>query len=167
MTKSKPNDAASFSQLVYLDRDLRDARLHEMTAAEHLMLIHLAWRINKNYTCWPSIQQLVRDTGLNEYTLKRAGTALVNAKLVKRRIRKNRSNLWWINHKLLGERAEANREADRRAKEAIELEEAAAEQAWDSAEPDAEPEQQDHPVLGYKPGVGPEEEQDEFPAPAK
>jgi DNA-binding MarR family transcriptional regulator len=97
--------------------DARDSHL-AAKGGEATLLLMLALRTDpkKKYSCFPGYGQLKEDSGLNIKTLKAAAAALEKKNLVKRVVRPNHSNLWYINVKLLHETAEKNRAADKRAK---------------------------------------------------
>lgn len=101
------------THLTFLDllKDSRDS--HLVTKAEAMLLLMLILRCDpeKSYSCYPGYELLTEDTGLNMKTLKAAAAGLESKTLVKRRVRPNHSNTWFINAKLLHETAEVNRAA--------------------------------------------------------
>ena len=78
-------------------RAIRDARTTR--GSERELLYALVLRINpsKGMHCWPSYSLLGRDTQLDVTTLKRAAKSLEQKGFIKRRIRKNRSNIFFVN----------------------------------------------------------------------
>jgi hypothetical protein len=101
------------THLTFLDllKDARDS--HLVAKAQFMLLLMLIVRCDpeKDYSCYPGYELLAEDTGLNMKTLKAAAVGLEGKKLVKRRVRPNHSNVWYINAKLLHETAEAKRAA--------------------------------------------------------
>lgn len=107
------SETLSMFKLLRLVRDARSTK-----NSDRLLLNALAMRSDpkRNYACWPSYRQLGLDTMLDEVTLKRAAKRLEDAGLLRRRVRKNRSNLFFVNVTKLIEQAEAMREANRKSK---------------------------------------------------
>lgn len=60
--------------------------------------------------CWPSYRLLAEDTQLDEGTLKRAAKALQEAGLIRRVIRRQRSNQFYVRFDVLIRQAEFKRE---------------------------------------------------------
>jgi DNA-binding MarR family transcriptional regulator len=79
---------------------------------ELLYALILRCRKEAKYAAFPGYKLLAEDTGLHPITLKRAAAALIKAGIIKRHVRPNRSNMWFINVSLLQEQAAA-REAER------------------------------------------------------
>ncbi|MDR3725963.1 MAG: hypothetical protein P4K86_02865 [Terracidiphilus sp.] len=86
-------------------RLVRDARSTTNAPRELLYALALRCQPAKNFISWPSYCQLAKDTQLNEITLKRAAKTLEDAKLIRRVVRANRSNCFFINVALLQEQA--------------------------------------------------------------
>jgi DNA-binding MarR family transcriptional regulator len=97
-------------------RYIRDARSTQK--AERALLLALGMRCQpaKKFIAWPSYRQLALDTCLDEVTLKRAAKKLEDANLIKRTIRPNRSNCFYINVPLLQQQAAAVKAAEDAAK---------------------------------------------------
>lgn len=93
-------------------RLIRDAR--STKHADRALLNALALRCNphKRFVCWPSYRQLALDTLLDGVTLQRAARRLEDAGLIKRTVRANRSNLFFLNIPKLVEQAEAEKKAE-------------------------------------------------------
>lgn len=101
--------------------DARDA--HITTKAEQSLLYHLIMRCDprKNYSCYPRYAQLCLDTGLEQKTLQRAAAWLEKEGYMRRVIRPEQSNLWFVDavriHTLAVEkRVEEKREKEEREK---------------------------------------------------
>ena len=92
----------SVFQVMRLVRDARSTK-----GAQRQLLMALALRCNpkKKFICWPSYRVLAEDTLLDPMTLKRAAKKLEDGKLIKRSVRSNHSNVWWVNVALLEEQA--------------------------------------------------------------
>ena len=99
-------------------RLIRDARSTKNADRALLMALGLRCRPAEGFECWPSYRQLAQDTQLDEVTLKRAAKRLEDAKLIKRAIRQNRSNTFYLNIPLLQEQAVAVKAAEEAAKKA-------------------------------------------------
>ena len=99
-------------------RFVRDAR--STRNAERELLAALVMRCNpaKKYMAWPSYRQLALDTQLDEATLKRAAKRLEEKGLIKRIVRANRSNVFYVNVSLLQQQAAEVKAAEEEAKEA-------------------------------------------------
>ena len=82
-------------------RHIRDAASTQK--AERAVLNALALRCNpaKKFICWPSFATLAEDTLLDIVTVKRTIKKLVDAKLISRTVRPNRSNIYFLNFPLL------------------------------------------------------------------
>jgi DNA-binding MarR family transcriptional regulator len=97
--------------LSYIDilKDDRDSQL--VRNSELVLLMMLSLRVNptKQYSCFPSYQLLSRDTGLDMTTLKRAARSLEGKNLIRRKVRPNHSNLWYLNVGMIQQAAEENR----------------------------------------------------------
>lgn len=88
-----------------LMRTIRDSGSTRNADRETLYAIALRCRPAENFVAWPSYRQLAQDTCLNEMTLKKAARRLEEAKLIKRVVRPNRSNRFFINVPLLQQQA--------------------------------------------------------------
>jgi DNA-binding MarR family transcriptional regulator len=86
-------------------RIVRDAQ--STRGAQRALLFALAMRCQpaKKFISWPSYRQLAEDTMLDEVTLKRAAKKLEDSKLIRRQVRRNRSNIFFLNVALLQEQA--------------------------------------------------------------
>lgn len=87
-------------------RLVRDAGSTKNAKRELLHAIAMRCRPDKNFIAWPSYRLLAEDTLLDESTLKRAARALEDENLIKRVIRPNRSNCFFVNAALLQEQAD-------------------------------------------------------------
>ena len=87
---------------------------HIVRNAERQLLDALIMRSNpkKRYICWPSYHQLSEDTNLSPKTLRRAAVELVKRDFVMRKVRANRSNVWFINAALIQKHGEQARNKD-------------------------------------------------------
>ena len=94
----------SVFQVLRLVRDARSTK-----GAERQLLMALVLRCNpkENFKCWPSYALLAKDVQLDPMTLKRAAKKLEDREIIKRVIRPNHSNLFFINVALLQEQAAA------------------------------------------------------------
>jgi DNA-binding MarR family transcriptional regulator len=99
-------------------RLIRDARSTRNADRALLMALGLRCQPAKKFLCWPSYRQLALDTQLDEVTLKRAAKRLEDAGLIKRVVRQNRSNAFFLNISLLQDQAAAVKAADEEAKKA-------------------------------------------------
>jgi hypothetical protein len=99
-------------------RLIRDARSTKNADRALLMALGLRCKPAEGFKCWPSYRQLALDTQLDEVTLKRAAKRLEDTKLIKRVIRQNRSNSFFLNIPLLQEQAQAVEAAEEDAKKA-------------------------------------------------
>jgi DNA-binding MarR family transcriptional regulator len=97
---------------------IRDARSTKGAQRELLYALALRSNPSKGYICWPSYAQLAIDTGLTPITLKRAANALEVAGYIKRIVRPNRSNRFFLNMEKIQTEALANRAADSEARAA-------------------------------------------------
>jgi DNA-binding MarR family transcriptional regulator len=93
-------------------RFIRDARSTKKADRALLMALGMRCQPAKKFISWPSYKQLALDTGLDEVTLKRAAKRLEDAKLIKRTVRPNRSNCFYLNVALLQQQAAAVKAAD-------------------------------------------------------
>lgn len=111
---SLKNNIFSIVQVLWAIRDSKSTK-----GAARQLLVALALRCSpkQNYCCWPSYRQLAEDCQLDPATLKRAAASLENAGLVKRIVRKNRSNRFFIIVSKLQEQAKAQKEAKEAAKQ--------------------------------------------------
>jgi DNA-binding MarR family transcriptional regulator len=97
-------------------RLVRDARSTRNAQRELLYALAMRCQPAKKFICWPSYAQLAKDTLLDETTLKRAAKRLEDADLIKRVVRPNRSNCFYLNVALLQVQAAAVKEAEEAAK---------------------------------------------------
>jgi hypothetical protein len=105
---SKRKSMSLFSVLLAI----RDARSTRGAQRELLIALGLRCQPELRFVCWPSYEQLAKDTQLKIVTLKKAARALEEAGYISRAIRPHRSNKFFINMgKILAE-AEVNRQAD-------------------------------------------------------
>jgi DNA-binding MarR family transcriptional regulator len=95
---------------------IRDAA--STKGAQRALLNALALRANPNndFVCWPSYRMLSRDTCLDEGTLKRAAKRLEDAGLIRRVVRQQQSNRFFVHFDALAAQAEGQREARQLAK---------------------------------------------------
>jgi hypothetical protein len=100
---------------------IRDARSTKGAQRELLYALALRCSPDKEYSCWPSYEKLAQDTCLSKPCLKRAAASLEAAKLIKRVVRQNHSNLFYLNVALIQEQAEHQRDADKAAREAAQF----------------------------------------------
>ena len=84
---------------------IRDACSTKGAQRELLYALGLRCNPAKKFLCFPSYAQLAEDTQLDPATLKKAAKVLEDNRLIKRVIRKNRSNVFFINVPLLQEQA--------------------------------------------------------------
>jgi DNA-binding MarR family transcriptional regulator len=82
---------------------IRDACATKGAQREMMYALALRCNPNKKFICFPSYSQLAEDTQLDPATLKRAAKALEDKHLIKRVVRKNRSNVFYLNIPLLQE----------------------------------------------------------------
>jgi hypothetical protein len=77
--------------------DVRDSGLGKHS--ELILLYALASRVNpdRGFSCFPSYELLCADTRLDKKTLQRAAAGLEKSGLLRREIRPNHSNVWWLN----------------------------------------------------------------------
>jgi DNA-binding MarR family transcriptional regulator len=86
--------------------------------AQRALLNALALRANPNndFVCWPSYRVLSMDTCLDGGTLKRAAKRLEDAGLIRRVVRQQQSNRFYVSFDVLAAQAEGQREARQLAK---------------------------------------------------
>lgn len=84
---------------------IRDSQSTRGAERELLYAICLRAKAEENYSCWPGYAHLAVDTGLHPVTLKRAAQELERKKLIRRVIRRNKSNKWFLNVTLMFEQA--------------------------------------------------------------
>jgi DNA-binding MarR family transcriptional regulator len=101
-------------------RLVRDARSTRNAQRELLYALAMRCQPAKKFICWPSYAQLAKDTLLDVTTLKRAAKRLEDAELIKRVVRPNRSNCFYLNVPLLQEQAAAIKAAEDAAKLVVE-----------------------------------------------
>jgi hypothetical protein len=94
----------------------RDAGSTRGAERELLYALILRCRKEVKYAAFPGYALLAGDTGLHPITLKRAAAGLIKAGIIRRHVRPNRSNMWYINVALLQEQAEA-RKAERKERQ--------------------------------------------------
>ena len=99
-------------------RLIRDARSTKNADRALLMALGLRCKPAEGFKCWPSYRQLAQDTLLDEVTLKRAAKRLEDAKLIKRLIRQNRSNTFYLNIPLLQQQVAAIKDEEEAKKAA-------------------------------------------------
>ena len=92
---------------------IRDARSTKDSERELLYALALRCNPKNNYSCWPSYNQLAEDTQLDPATLQRAAKRLESKKLIKRVQRRNHSNRFYVNARLLQEQAAAMKAQDK------------------------------------------------------
>lgn len=109
--KANPTDKPSSFTLLLAVRDSQSTR-----GSARALLQALVYRADRSYICWPSYRQLAEDTMLDEATLKRAAKTLEDAGLIRRIIRRQRSNKFFVRYDRIVEQAEAKREARKVAK---------------------------------------------------
>jgi DNA-binding MarR family transcriptional regulator len=97
-------------------RLVRDARSTKNADRELLYALVLRCNPAKKFIAWPSYRQLALDTCLDKVTLKRAAKRLEEAKLIKRVVRANRSNCFFVNVALLQDQAAEVKAAEAEAK---------------------------------------------------
>jgi|GEM_PF-3688827 len=98
-------------------RLVRDARSTKKADRALLYALVLRCRPAEKFIAWPSYARLALDTLLDEVTLQRAAKRLEEAGLIKRVVRANRSNHFYINVALLQDQA-AKAKAEDAAKRA-------------------------------------------------
>ena len=96
------NDVMPVFGVIRLVRDAQSTR-----NAERELMYALAMRCNpaKKFMSWPSYRMLASDTMLDQATLKRAAKRLEDQQLIKRVVRANRSNVFYLNVALLQQQA--------------------------------------------------------------
>ena len=88
-----------------LFRAIRDSE--STKGSQRILLLALALRCKPGtWMCWPSYSRLARDTCLDAVTCKRAAKGLEEAGIVRRQVRRNRSNRFYINFERLRAQAE-------------------------------------------------------------
>jgi hypothetical protein len=97
-------------------RTIRDARSTKNAPRELLYALAMRCDPAKKFICWPSYRTLALDTQLDEVTLKRAAKLLEDDGIIRRVVRANRSNCFFLNIALLQEQAAAVKAADDEAK---------------------------------------------------
>ena len=98
---------------------VRDARSTKGARRALLNALTLRCRPDQRYSCFPSYATLAKDTMLDPATLKRAAMALEKAGLIKRKVRRNQSNVFFINVALLMKQAAEIKAADEAAQKAL------------------------------------------------
>jgi DNA-binding MarR family transcriptional regulator len=111
---SKSKSMSLFSVLLAI----RDARSTRGAQREFLIALGLRCKPEQRFVCWPSYEQLAKDTQLKIVTLKKAARGLEEAGYISRTIRPHRSNKFFINMGKIVAEAEANREAEAEARAA-------------------------------------------------
>jgi hypothetical protein len=86
---------------------IRDSQSTRGAERELLYALCLRARADRKYSCWPGYAQLSADTGLHTTTLKRAAQELERKQLIRRVVRKNSSNIWFLNVPLIVDMANA------------------------------------------------------------
>lgn len=97
----------------------RDAQSTKGAEREVLYALILRCSSQKKYSCFPSYQQLAEDTGLNIKTVKRAAKKLEDAGIIKRLVRRNRSNIFQVQVGVLQKQAFERLAAKKAEKEAL------------------------------------------------
>lgn len=165
---SKPNSNSGGGRFTRLFRVMlfaRDARNTRDAQRELLYALILRADPDKNYLCFPSYGMLAKDTLLHTVTLKRAAQGLEEAGIIKRSLRRNRSNRFYINVDLLERLATENREADKAELERDEQDEEKG-SPFAAPAPELEPDQDQQPEDECEEDEVLKEE-DHWPAPAR
>jgi DNA-binding MarR family transcriptional regulator len=113
MEKNKMSKKMASMPLIRILWLIRDARSTKNSERELLYALALRCNPNKNYSCWPSYRLLAEDTQLDPATLQRAAKLLEGRQLIKRAQRRNRSNYFYLNIRLLQEQAAAVEEREK------------------------------------------------------
>jgi hypothetical protein len=103
-----PSTEATKPSILNLLLAIRDAA--STKGAQRALLNALALRANPNndFVCWPSYRMLNRDTCLDEGTLKRAAKRLEDAGLIRRVVRQQQSNRFFVHFDALAAQAEGS-----------------------------------------------------------
>jgi DNA-binding MarR family transcriptional regulator len=88
---------------------VRDSHLTKGSAQALLYTFVTRCDPKKDYSCFPTLDTLCADTGLDQKTVKRCADQLIKADLIKKAARFNSSNIWYVNVAKLQEAAERNR----------------------------------------------------------
>lgn len=112
----KESDLPTILKLLTMARDLEGPK-----GAARLLLLMLILRAARehNYSCFPSYGLLASDCNCNMKTLKLAAAELEKLGLIKRVIRRNRSNKFFINVELIMSLSAAHRAERAAEKEAV------------------------------------------------
>lgn len=100
-----------FAHLSFLEMivNLRDSHLAGGTDLAVLYTLNSRVRPADRYSCYPSLDSIAADTGLNVKTVKRSIDRLQEANLLQKVQRYDNSNVYYLNVALLQEEAEKNR----------------------------------------------------------
>jgi DNA-binding MarR family transcriptional regulator len=107
-------------QVLRWARDLQGPTAPKGAARPLLQAIILRANQQKRYSCFPSYETLAADCNMDAKTLKRAAKVLEDAGLIRRHVRRNRSNLFVVNVDLIQQehvKHKAKRDAERQARE--------------------------------------------------
>jgi DNA-binding transcriptional regulator YhcF (GntR family) len=94
---------------------IRDSGIVRNSERQLLDALAMRCRPKEGYKCWPSYRQVARHTSCNVGTLKKAAAALEEKNLIRRTVRRNRSNYFYINIVMLVEQAAIQLAADKAA----------------------------------------------------
>lgn len=144
--------------LVSIQWAIRDSRkTTKVKGAERALFEAIGLRCNPKtyFSCFPSYRLLAADTGYDESTLRKKAKVLVAKHLIGRKVRKNRSNIFTLNIKLLWKLARAEKAATEEAESAAKFAAYQDESVDQFAQDDV-----------VDPGSGPDEGTPEEPTPA-
>lgn len=110
------SDSKKKMPIFELMRVIRDSRAVKNGPRLVLDALALRCRTEQEFRAWPSYRQLVLDTGLNMTTLKRIAKQLEERNLIRRKVKANKANTFFINVPLLQEMAQAARDEDQAEK---------------------------------------------------
>jgi len=116
----RKTELPSTMQVLRWARDLQGPTAPKGAARLLLQAIILRANQNSKYSCFPSYQTLAADCNMDAKTLKRAAKVLEDAGLIRRHVRRNRSNLFVVNVGLIQQehiKREVERKAEREARE--------------------------------------------------
>jgi DNA-binding MarR family transcriptional regulator len=113
-------------------RAIRDAKSARHSSRQVLEALALRCNFPKGrFSCWPSIQTIAEDAGIDPKTVRRALKTLTAAGLISRKTRHGASHVFSINYSLLVQQAAAAAAATKANEETRET------SAEDDARPDA------------------------------
>jgi DNA-binding MarR family transcriptional regulator len=100
-----------FARLSFLEMtiNLRDSRLAKGTDLVVLYTLNSRVRAEDRYSCFPSLDSIADDAGLNVKTVKRSIDRLEKASLLQKVQRFDNSNVYYLNTALMQDEAEKNR----------------------------------------------------------